>query len=78
VIILTPPPLHDWEDPKVSLEGQAGWAADSVCTFWRREIFRGAAGNRTKVPRLSSLQPSGYIDYTDLATVQLCCITSRS
>jgi len=26
VIILLPPPLYVWEDPKVSLEGQPGWA----------------------------------------------------
>ena len=62
----------------VFLEGQARWAADSVCTFWRREKFRANAGNRTTVSRLTSLEPNDYIDYTHLATMQLCCIASRS
>jgi len=42
-----PVTLPPRKEPPVRVGKEVGWAAEPVCTWWRREKFPVLAGNRT-------------------------------
>jgi hypothetical protein len=49
-------------DTPLPVELEYWWAPGSVWAFWKRDNYTVPAGDRNKVPRTSSPQPSHYVD----------------